>query len=220
MNNTEVERQINQMVTFIKQEAVEKATEIDVKADEEFSLEKSRMVQAEKVKIMKEFERKQEQAKVQQRIQHSNLIKESRLEVLRTRDTVLGDLFEQAKSRLPTLTANKEYPNLLGKLMLQGAKQLHESQLQVQCRQEDTGAVQRLIPQVQGRLQQELERKFTLTLHPQPAQCCGGIIMMAHNGQVKLDNTLEERLRLAFEAGLPNLQEMLLGKPEHRKYYD
>ena len=44
--------------------------------------------------------------------------------------------------------------------------------------------------------------------------------MMAHNGQVKLDNPLEERLRLAFEAGLPALQEMLLGKPEHRKYYD
>ena len=43
--------QINQMVQFIHQEASEKAAEIKLKADEEFNIEKLRMVESEKQKI-------------------------------------------------------------------------------------------------------------------------------------------------------------------------
>jgi len=59
MNDAEVSKQILQMVQFIKQEAEEKASEIAVAAEEEFNIEKLQIVEAEKQKIRKEYERKE-----------------------------------------------------------------------------------------------------------------------------------------------------------------
>ena len=42
MNDEEVITELKKMVDFIRQEAVEKAREIQVKADEEFAIEKVR----------------------------------------------------------------------------------------------------------------------------------------------------------------------------------
>ena len=58
----------SQMVKFIQQEASEKAAEIKLKADEEFNIEKLRMVEAEKQKIRQEYERKEKQIEVQKRM--------------------------------------------------------------------------------------------------------------------------------------------------------
>ena len=68
MNDQEVYAQINQMVQFIHQEAKEKAAEIKLKTDEEFNIEKLRMVEAEKQKIRAEYERKEKQVEVQKRM--------------------------------------------------------------------------------------------------------------------------------------------------------
>ena len=57
-----------QMVQFIHQEAKEKAAEIKLRADEEFNIEKLKMVEAEKMKIRAEYERKEKQVEVQKRM--------------------------------------------------------------------------------------------------------------------------------------------------------
>lgn len=49
------------MMAFIEQEANEKAEEIDAKAEEEFNIEKGRLVQQQRLKIMEHFERKEKQ---------------------------------------------------------------------------------------------------------------------------------------------------------------
>lgn len=49
------------MVKFIEKEGAEKAEEIDTKAEEEFNIEKVRLVQTEKKAIMKLAERKAKQ---------------------------------------------------------------------------------------------------------------------------------------------------------------
>jgi V-type H+-transporting ATPase subunit E len=61
MNDEEVSKQLDHMVKFIYREADEKASEIQVKAQEEASIEKARIVMEEKLKIKKEFERKEKQ---------------------------------------------------------------------------------------------------------------------------------------------------------------
>ena len=71
MNDAEVERQIHQMVAFIKQEAEEKASEIRVTAEEEFNIEKLQMVEEERRRIKKEYERKESQAEVREKIEFS-----------------------------------------------------------------------------------------------------------------------------------------------------
>ena len=56
------------MVQFIHQEAREKAAEIKLKTDEEFNIEKLRMVEAEKQKIRADYERKEKQEEVKKRM--------------------------------------------------------------------------------------------------------------------------------------------------------
>ncbi len=51
------------MMAFIEQEANEKAEEIDAKAEEEFNIEKGRLVQQQRLKIMEHFERKEKQVR-------------------------------------------------------------------------------------------------------------------------------------------------------------
>jgi V-type H+-transporting ATPase subunit E len=68
MNPETVARQLDNMVSFIKKEAEEKAAEILAKAEEEFTIEKAKRVQAQKLKIMKEFERKEKQVEVQKKM--------------------------------------------------------------------------------------------------------------------------------------------------------
>jgi V-type H+-transporting ATPase subunit E len=55
--------QIKHMMAFIEQEANEKAEEIDAKAEEEFNIEKGRLVQQQRLKIMEHFERKEKQVR-------------------------------------------------------------------------------------------------------------------------------------------------------------
>ena len=68
MNESEVKRQLQNMVAFIKQEADEKASEIVAKAKEDFAIEKARQVQAGKKRIAKEFDTKEKQVEVQRKM--------------------------------------------------------------------------------------------------------------------------------------------------------
>lgn len=60
--------QIKHMMAFIEQEANEKAEEIDAKAEEEFNLEKGRLVQHQRLKIMEYYERKEKSVELQKKM--------------------------------------------------------------------------------------------------------------------------------------------------------
>jgi len=68
MRDEEVQKQLKQMVSFILKEANEKAEEIKVKANEEFNIEKQRLLQAERVKILKDYEKKNKQVEIQKKL--------------------------------------------------------------------------------------------------------------------------------------------------------
>lgn len=56
------------MKSFIEREAREKVEEILAKAEEEFNIEKARLVQQEKLKIMAYYERKEKQVELQRKM--------------------------------------------------------------------------------------------------------------------------------------------------------
>ena len=61
-------RQIKHMMNFIEQEANEKAEEIDAKAEEEFNIEKGRLVTEQRLKIMEFYEKKEKQVELQRKM--------------------------------------------------------------------------------------------------------------------------------------------------------
>lgn len=62
------------MIAFIEKEGVERAEEIDAKAEEEFNIEKGRLVVQQMAKIKEHFERKEKQVSLQRKIQSSNML--------------------------------------------------------------------------------------------------------------------------------------------------
>ena len=107
------------MVQFIHQEAKEKANEIKLKTDEEFNIEKLRMVEAEKQKIRAAYEVKEKQVEVQKRIAQSNQVRMARLEELKARADAMQNVLAETAAKLPGLVADRNYPTLLEELILE-----------------------------------------------------------------------------------------------------
>lgn len=71
------------------QEAEEKANEIKVSAEEEFNLEKLQLLEQEKSKIRKDYERREAQIEVKKKIEYSKQLNEQRIKVLSSREAAI-----------------------------------------------------------------------------------------------------------------------------------
>lgn len=134
------------MTAFIRQEANEKASEIKIKADQEFSIEKSKLVQEEKDAIDSAYDKKFKQATMSQQITRSKVANQTRLKVLGARQELLDDIFEAASSKLGGAAEDKEkYGSILKNLILEGFYEMDEPRLKVRARQADYQLVQSAI---------------------------------------------------------------------------
>merc|ERR1719220_1078429 len=115
-DDKEAKKRITQMINFIYQEAREKADEIKMKADEEFQIEKGRILNPERLKLNQEFDRKFKDLEIKQKIELSTQINKARLEVLEKR----GELMRTVEK-----DTNK-YKDLLKTLMIQGFIRIDE----------------------------------------------------------------------------------------------
>jgi V-type H+-transporting ATPase subunit E len=234
MDDSEVQVQLDHMVKFIYREAEEKANEIKAKAQEEFSIEKSRLVQEEKLKIMKEFERKEKQIEVKKKIAFSNELNQSRLRILKAREEGIQKLLTEAHQRLSSLTKDtNKYKELLKKLIVQGLLKLQEPKVTIICRKQDKNLVEQILKssveeyQKKTNLDCELNLDNEIFLPPGPETaskegefCSGGIILSTNEGKIICSNTLDARLSMAFEQNLPLIRRILYGKSKTRIYYD
>ena len=125
LSDSDVKKQIDHMMGFIEQEAKEKAEEIDAKAEEEFNIEKGRLVQQQRLKIMEFYERKEKQVELQKKIQSSNMLNQARLKVLKHRDDHVASVLEEAKQHLSGVVRDKaKYTEILQQLLTQAMCQV------------------------------------------------------------------------------------------------
>jgi len=224
LSDADVSKQIKQMMAFIEQEANEKAEEIDAKAEEEFNIEKGRLVQQQRLKIMEYYERKEKQVELQKKIQSSNMLNQARLKVLKARDDHVSNLLEESKKQLVGINKDQgKYAKLLEGLIAQGLCQLIENQVTVRCRAADKGMVEAAIPAAaktaqglinKGEINVKIDENFLL---PESA---GGVELYASKGKIKVDNTLEARLSMIAQNMLPQIRTKLFGANPNRKFMD
>lgn len=131
LSDEQVSNELKRMVAFIKQEALEKSREIHIKvhpntgiqliqADEEFAIEKAKLVRQETSHIDTQYESKYKHASMAQQITTSNITNKSRLRILSARQEVLDSIFEDARKRLPEIQKDqKKYATLLTNLILE-----------------------------------------------------------------------------------------------------
>uniref|UniRef100_A0A3B4X6W0 ATPase H+ transporting V1 subunit E1b n=1 Tax=Seriola lalandi dorsalis TaxID=1841481 RepID=A0A3B4X6W0_SERLL len=114
-----------------------------LQAEEEFNIEKGRLVQTQRLKIMEYYEKKEKQIEQQKKIQMSNLMNQARLKVLKARDDMISEMLNEARQRLANVAKDAaRYPALLDGLILQGFYQLLETKVTIRCRKQDVQLVQ------------------------------------------------------------------------------
>jgi len=93
LSERDVQKQIEHMISFIDQEAEEKVDEINAKADEEFEIEKGKLVQQQRQKIIGYYDKKAKQLEQQKRVQESQLINQTRLKILKFQEDQIEVLY-------------------------------------------------------------------------------------------------------------------------------
>ncbi|KAK7117515.1 hypothetical protein R3I94_022918 [Phoxinus phoxinus] len=224
LSDAAVQKQIKHMMAFIEQEANEKAEEIDAKAEEEFNIEKGRLVQTQRLKIMEYYEKKEKQIEQQKKIQMSNLLNQARLKVLKARDDMIKDLLNDAQQRLANIAKDpNQYPALLEGLVLQGLYQLLEPRVIIRCRKEDVAmvqaAVQKNIPIYKEAVKSNIEVRIDENNFLSP-NISGGVEVYNADCKIKVSNTLESRLDLLAEQMMPEIRVTLFGANPNRRFMD
>ncbi|GFN75557.1 V-type proton ATPase subunit e [Plakobranchus ocellatus] len=227
MSDAEVQGQIAHMIAFIEQEASEKVEEIECKAEEEFNLEKGRLVTQARTKIIEHFDKKIKQVELQKKIQHSNLLNASRLQVLKHKERLVNNLFETISKDSARVSSDdpKKYKQALSDLTLQALCRVLEPNVTVQVRQQDLQLMKSLLPGIkerytgisQGKYQVEIaidEQNFL------PSDLIGGIVLTAQGGKITINNTLDERLKHIGRQMQPQIREMLFGPNPNRTFMD
>merc|ERR1712003_576728 len=102
MDATEANKQITQMISFILSEAKDKASDIEKKGEEEFSIEVHRLITEQKEKVRQTYEKKVKQIETQYAIAKSMAINKQRLEKIKARQEVMHKVAQDAKQRLIT----------------------------------------------------------------------------------------------------------------------
>lgn len=224
LSDADVQKQIKHMMAFIEQEANEKAEEIDAKAEEEFNIEKGRLVQTQRLKIMEYYEKKEKQIEQQKKIQMSNLLNQARLKVLKARDDLISDLLNEARLRLSRVAKDpSRYQTLLDGLLLQGFYQLLEPTVFVRCRKQDVTLVKTSISKNIPIYKKNINKDIEIHIDQEtflPEDIAGGIEMYNSNGKIKVSNTLESRLELIAQQMMPEIRVALFGANQNRRFLD
>lgn len=224
LSDADVQKQIKHMMAFIEQEANEKAEEIDAKAEEEFNIEKGRLVQQQRIKIMEYYEKKEKQVELQKKIQSSNMLNQARLKVLKVREDHVRAVLDEARRRLGEVTRDPtRYSTILQSLITQGLFQIMEANVIVRGRQGDAQVIQNALPAAVEHYKRETGKDVVVTLDTEnflPADSTGGIELYALQGRIRVANTLESRLELIAQQLVPAIRTALFGKNTSRKFTD
>lgn len=225
LSDADVQKQIKHMMAFIDQEANEKAEEIDAKAEEEFNIEKGRLVQQQRVKIMEYYERKEKQIELQKKIQNSNLLNAARLRVLKAREDHIKGLLEESALKLGTVTSDPaRYKKLLEGLVTQSLYQMLEENVTLRCRQQDAAMIKNevlpnCIKEYKNATKKDVKVKMDTDSYFGP-EVSGGVELVARAGKIRVTNTLESRLAMMAQQMLPEMRMMLFGANPNRKFLD
>ncbi|OTB17008.1 hypothetical protein K445DRAFT_316525 [Daldinia sp. EC12] len=224
LSDDQVGQELRKMTAFIKQEALEKAREIEIKANEEFSIEKSKLVRQETDAIDAAHAKRLKQAAMSQQITRSTVANKTRLKVLAARQQLLDDIFAAASKRLVEGTKDAaKYRGILKNLLLEGLYALEEKEVRVRARKADYDVLNEAIKEAEGEYKSKTDKDTKVTIdkeNPLPEESSGGLVIVGGQGKIEINNTFEERLQLLQSSGLPAVRETLFGKNPNRKFYD
>mmetsp|Transcript_60048 Transcript_60048/g.130236 ORF Transcript_60048/g.130236 Transcript_60048/m.130236 type:complete len:234 (+) Transcript_60048:62-763(+) len=233
MDVSAAESQIKQMISFILTEATDKASDIQKKGEEEFSIEVHRLITEQKEKVRQTYERKSKQIETEYAIAKSMAINKQRLDKIKARQEVMGKVTNDAAKKLAQdLKTGEQSKSFVTSLIVQGLLMLLESKVTVRCRKCDEQMVESCLKPAISEYQKVIkqqsgaERTCALVidksqyLNPPPTEnsdapsCLGGIVLACNDGKITIDNTIDLRLKLVMEQDKPAIRGLLFPNPK------
>jgi len=224
LSDDQVASELKKMTAFIRQEALEKAREIHLKADEEFAIEKSKLVRQDCSAIDSQYEKKFKQASMSQQITKSTQANKTRLRVLSARQSLLDELFEEARGKVGKAAEGKDYDDILKKLILEGMYLLHEPKILIRAKKNEKDKVEKAIEAATKEYKdtmggKEVEAKID-EKNPIPDGSSGGVYIVGGGGKIEINNTFDERLKICETDALPSVRVTLFGHNDNRHFKD
>lgn len=204
------------MREFILHEAKEKADEIGSKAEQDYTVEKQRLVEEEKLRLKKEYERKENNVEHKSKIANATEMNRNKLQVLAAASSEIEATFVEALEQLKKVASDAgKYQAMLAALITEGAAKLNVSDIKVRCRPEDKSVVQKAISDV------KLGCNISIADEPLTVdescttidkKCIGGVIVTSADGKVQVSQTFNARLQVAYETAFPVVKPLLFNQ--------
>ena len=207
----------------MRQDAHEKAFEIQVLGQRIFEHERDSQVEAQSRLLEKEFHTKHSNLHVEAKIAVSTKTNEVRLHRMTFRDKHLGYLREKTMEALIEKMQNDadSYRAVLKDLIVQGMIKMLEENVEILVKEGDEDLVNELIPECEetyaALMLEKTEREYTTKLSvvegsnltKEQGSDVGGVVLLAHNRRIVVPNTLKDRLNLVFDLELPLIRKLL-----------
>eukprot|EP00286_Rhodomonas_abbreviata_P001388 CAMPEP_0181288326 /NCGR_PEP_ID=MMETSP1101-20121128/273_1 /TAXON_ID=46948 /ORGANISM="Rhodomonas abbreviata, Strain Caron Lab Isolate" /LENGTH=221 /DNA_ID=CAMNT_0023392441 /DNA_START=40 /DNA_END=705 /DNA_ORIENTATION=+ len=213
-------KQIKQMVNFIMQEAHEKVNEIRIKTDHDFNLEKQNLVHNGKLKVQEEYAQKEKDLDVEQRVSRSAAVGAARIKKMKARDELLEKLKQETMDELDAYCKSSGNSELIRNLIVQGLVKIEEDDVEIFARAEDRALVNAVLPDAIADFKYKMAAadrqavpKVTVSTTPLPNKMCrGGIVLTGLSGKIVLNQTIDERLQIAYSDMMPSVRHGLFAE--------
>ncbi|CCW69313.1 unnamed protein product [Phytomonas sp. Hart1] len=202
-------RQIQSMIEFIDREAQEKVDELECAAQEEYDIEKMRLVEQEKLKIRQNLEKKKKQVDVDRRVARANYTKTQRMRVMEERAKIMETLYENTRKKVETIVANPStYRPLLVNIVRQSILAIQTDAI-IQCRKEDETEIHQMLNDLMNWYQIKTGSSISIKINEEylnTDDAWGGVVVSSVDGRIRCNNTLSYRATMSFEEQLPTIR--------------
>lgn len=166
------------------------------------------------MKVQEEYAQKEKDLEVQHRVTRSAAVGEARVTKMKSRDSLLEILKQETLQKLTQFCKSPEYSTFMRKLIVQGLIKIEEQTVELQVREEDRAICVKELPAAVAEFKalmtaagHAVNPKVTINDRPLPNKAIsGGLILTALNNRIVLDQSVEERLIIAYADVMPSVR--------------
>ncbi len=166
------------------------------------------------MQLQEEYTQKGKDLEVAHRVARSAAVSDTRVSKMKARDELLDELKKGSLQKLAKFCKGSGYESFVKQLIIEGLIKIEEAEVEVQCRASDEATVKKVLSSAVSEFHESMKKaghspncKVTIcdTKLPEDATV-GGVVLVAQGFRVMVDNTVEERLEIAYKDQLPQIR--------------
>ncbi len=185
MSSSSLERTIDKVL-------VQNESELNAQLDSALKVALSNL-DASRTKLQSEYDAIIQSAKKQAENIKRQIIGSSRLTArnkeLLLIESAINDIFAKAKQKLGSAYNEKEYKDLLKRMIEESVQRLGSAEVVIECNKNDLEIVKKILSDLSAN-----KNKVKITLSKKPVDIIGGIRAVSGDGTMTLDNSLDSQI--------------------------